>query len=304
MDLLFFNFLGGALEQEFEVSRDSYLFGKGLDEKKELLDILLEKWKVFFSNPDLMGIIDREEKGYINSYSWDGEWSDGNGDKSGKINAKLYLCKYNSGEFLYSTGANNYPFYYSDDNLDCRIYDMGKWDCFEDDIENDILRYDLEFLEDAYVKRRARNIYFEFTKDDIMLSFAMHQEVDKAGVGLKLLLTFQPTGETAESVSIYCAKPSTRSSSYKWCEVTISEMLIKMGLDDMHSKMSAFVKHFDSPDSFTEKFKAEIQKEMNEKKRKLEEYRRKQEHEEQERQRAIEEEKRKQEEKMDRLKNL
>ena len=238
-----------GLEKGFEALDESYLYGEGLDEKKELFDTLLEKWKVFFNNPDLMGIIDREEKGYINASMWRGNLEKG---EMYKVDAQLYLCKHNSGEFYYS-------------------------------------HYD------------KKNIYFEFTKEDIILSFAMYHE---EGNGLKLLLTFQPNGEKAESASIYYTTPPNSMYPHRWTHGSVESMLRKMHLDDMCDKIYAFSEHFESSDSFTEKLKAEIQEERDEQKRKEEEKRREEEHEEQERQRAIEEEKRKQEEKMDRLKNL
>jgi len=302
----FLNLLGMALvkglEKGFEALDDSYLYGEGLDEKKELFETLLEKWKVFFNNLDSIGVIDREEKGRINIYKWKRGSRDIRGEM-GICDVPLYLCKHNGREFFYSSGSDHYPDYYSDDNLDCYIADQRRNNTVLAGYEFDDSCFKTSFssARERDVKIRARNIYFEFTKDGIMLSFAMHQE---AGKGLKLSLAFQPNGEVLESASVYYSQPSRPNVPEGWCILTIREMLIKMGLNDMYEKISAFAKHFDSSDSFTEEMKTKIQEEMNEKKREIEDERRKKEHEEQEKQRAIDEKKRKQEEKMNRLKNL
>lgn len=241
----------GALFKSLDKALDdSYLYGDGLGENKEIFDILIEKWKDFFSNPKLFGKIDREINGDILVCRWFGGNSlDGEMDYSYH---PRYLCRCDGEEFYYS--------YYDDKNLE-----------------------------------------FEFTKNDIKLLFSICLS---KGEGLALQLSAKPKNGKEKSAIVLYSYPPFGTLNNRWADVNYEKMFRKMELYDFYEKISAFVKHFKSHDSFTEKMEQEIIEKAKKEQEKLRIENEKKRLEEKERQRAIEEAEKLEEENMNRLRNL
>ena len=141
-----------------------------------------------------------------------------------------------------------------------------------------------------------KNLYFEFTKDGITLSFII-TPVEKDGLELFFGAYFI---EEAEELKIFYSKRPSSSNPYNLSFVNYNLIFEKMGLDDLCKKISAFIEHSENSNTFSEDIK---QSEKDEEERIKREKLRKR-YEEEKKQQAIDEEIRINEERMNRLRNL
>lgn len=146
-----------------------------------------------------------------------------------------------------------------------------------------------------------KNLEFEFTKNDIELLFSICLS---KGDGLALQLSAKPKNGKEKSATVLYSYPPSGIFNNRWADVNYEKMFRKMELYDFYEKISAFVKHFKSHDSFTEKMEQEIIEKAKKGQEKLRIENEKKRLEEKERQRAIEEAEKLEEENMNRLRNL